>query len=77
MKTLVIDQDSVFVSEEVYGEVFETATFKAFLEEQDMGLWVCTKADPESKGCVENAVGFTKKRFFSARIFSDVSAGRI
>ena len=72
VKTLVIDQDSVFVSEEVYGEVFETATFKAFLEEQDMGLWVCTKADPESKGCVENAVGFTKKRFFSARIFSDI-----
>lgn len=46
--------------------------FLPFLREQDMGLWVCRKADPESKGCVENAVGFTKKRFFSARIFSDI-----
>lgn len=70
VKTLVIDQDSVFVSEEVYGEVFETSTFKAFLDEQDMGLWVCTKADPESKGCVENAVKYVKSSFFSARTFT-------
>ena len=73
VKTLVIDQDSVFVSEEIYGEVFETDAFKAFLDEQEMGLWVCTKADPESKGCVENAVGFTKKRFFSARNLADIA----
>ena len=39
MRTLVIDQDSVFVAEEVYGEVFETAVFKAFLAEQEMSLW--------------------------------------
>jgi len=72
VKTLVIDQDSVFIGKEIYGEVFETTTFKAFLDEQDMDLWVCSKADPESKGCVENAVGFTKKRFFSARTFADI-----
>jgi len=69
VKTLVIDQDSVFVSEEVYGEVFETETFKAFLEEQEMTLWVCNKADPESKGCVENSVKFVKSSYFSARSF--------
>ncbi len=28
---------------------------------------VCNKADPESKGPIENAVGFVKKNFFSAR----------
>ncbi|NLG10557.1 MAG: transposase family protein [Coriobacteriaceae bacterium] len=70
VKTLVIDQDSVFVSEEIYGEVFETTMFKSFLEEQEMGIWVCTKADPESKGCVENAVKYVKSNFFSARRFS-------
>lgn len=72
VETLVIDQDSVFVSDEVYGEVFETAAFKAFLEEQDMGLWVCNKADPESKGCVENSVKFVKSSFFSARAFGSI-----
>lgn len=70
VKTLVIDQDSVFVSEEIYGEVFETAVFKAFLEEQDMDLWVCAKADPESKGCIENSVKYVKSSFFSARRFA-------
>lgn len=63
---------NVFVASEAYGEVVETETFKAFLEEQDMSLWVCAKADPESKGCVENSVGFVKKRFFSARSFADI-----
>ena len=70
VKTLVIDQDSVFVSEEVYGEVFETDVFRAFLAEQDMSLWVCNKADPASKGLIENAVGFVKSSYFSARSFS-------
>ena len=70
VETLAIDQDSVFVSEEVYGEVFETETFRAFLAEQEMSLWVCAKGDPESKGCIENSVKFVKTSFFSARSFS-------
>ena len=72
VRTYVIDQDSVFVSEEVYGEVFETATFRAFLDEQDITLWVCRKADPESKGAVENCVRFVKSSFFSARTFGTI-----
>ena len=72
VEELVIDQDSVFVTDEIYGEVFETKAFKDFLHEQDMRLWVCRKADPESKGCIENAVGFVKKRFFSARRFKSI-----
>lgn len=67
VRTLVIDQDSVFVSRETCGEVFETDTFKSFLSEQEVGLWVREKADPESKGAVENAVRFVKTSYFSAR----------
>ena len=66
--TLVIDQDAVFVSSETYGEVIETRVFKDFCAEQELRLWVCHKADPESKGSVENAVGFVKKNFFSSRM---------
>ena len=72
VETLAIDQDTVFVNEEIYGEVFETAVFKEFLAEQDLGLWVCSKSDPESKGCVENSVGFVKSSFFSARGLSSI-----
>jgi len=64
---LVIDQDSVFVSSEHLGEIIETRVFKSFIKEQDLKLWVCNKNDPESKGPVENLVGFVKKNFFSAR----------
>ena len=66
-KELVIDQDAVFVSSEIYGEVIKTRTFEDFCTEQDIRLWVCNKADPESKGPIENSVGFVKKNFFSAR----------
>jgi hypothetical protein len=64
---LVIDQDSVFVASELYGEVIQTETFRRFTGEQELKLWVCNKSDPESKGPIENVVGFVKKNFFSAR----------
>lgn len=64
---LVIDQDAVFVASETYGEVIKTRVFGDFCAEQDLKLWVCRKADPESKGPIENVVGFVKKNFFSAR----------
>jgi len=69
---LVIDQDSVFIASERYGEVIETRTFKDFIVEQDLRLWVCNKSDPESKGPIENSVGFVKKNFFSARSFTEI-----
>ena len=65
--TLVIDQDAVFVNSETYGEVVETETFRQFCQEQELHLWVCHKADPESKGPIENSVKFVKTSFFSAR----------
>jgi len=64
---LVIDQDTVFVASEYIGEITETRVFKSFINEQGLKLWVCNKQDPESKGPIENLVGFVKKNFFSAR----------
>jgi len=72
VRELVIDQDAVFIASETYGEVIETQTFKEFITEQDLRLWVCNKSDPESKGPIENSVGFVKKNFFSAREFSSI-----
>lgn len=63
----VIDQDAVFIASETYGEIVETRVFRDFCTEQGIKLWVCNKADPESKGGVENLVGFVKKNYFSAR----------
>ena len=67
VRELVIDQDAVFIASETYGEVIKTRTFEDFCTEQELKLWVCHKADPQSKGPIENSVGFVKKNFFSAR----------
>lgn len=64
---LVIDQDAVFISSELYGEVIRTDTFDGFCREQQLDLFVCRKADPESKGPIENSVAFVKKSYLSAR----------
>jgi hypothetical protein len=69
---LVIDQDSVFIAQEYLGEVIETNLFRNFVTEQGIKLWVCNKNDPESKGPVENVVGFVKKNFFSARAINSI-----
>ncbi len=53
---------------EVLGEIVETKDFKAFIDEQDIKLRVLHKADPQSKGSVENLVGFVKKNYFSSRL---------
>ena len=44
----VIDQDAVFVASETYGEVVKTRVFEDFCTEQELSLYVCRKADPES-----------------------------
>lgn len=63
----VIDQDAVFAFGETYDEVIRTRVFEDFYREQDIRPWVCNKADPESKGSIENSIGFMKKKFVSAR----------
>lgn len=67
-RELVIDQDSCMVVQEILGEIIETRDFKAFLHEQDIELRVLHKADPQSKGSVENLVGFVEKNYFSSRL---------
>ena len=72
VKTLVIDQDRLMTVSENAGEIRHTAEFEHFVREQDLGVWLCRKADPQSKGKVENLVKFVKTSFFSARRFETV-----
>jgi len=67
---IVIDQDRALVVDENDGDILLTKTFKQFKEEMGFDLYVCRKADPESKGKVENLVKFVKTSFFSARVFT-------
>ena len=71
-KKLVIDQDRLMTVSEHAGEIRHTAEFEHFVREQDLQVWLCRKADPQSKGKVENLVKFVKTSFFSARRFESV-----
>ena len=68
VREVVIDQDACLVYEEQYGEVTTTRVFTDFLLEQDLKLYVCRKADPETKGPIENTVKFVKQNYLPSRM---------
>jgi len=68
VQEIAIDQDACMIYREKYGEIIETRVFKDFLDEQNLRLYVCHKADPESKGAVEKAVQFVKSNYLSSRL---------
>lgn len=73
---LVIDQDRVMVVAENHGDVIYTKAFKDFIKEMNLNMYVCKKADPESKGKVENLVKYVKYNFFNVRDFSDIETAK-
>lgn len=70
---MVIDQDAVLVVSENSGDIILTKEFASFKEEMEMKMYVCRKADPQSKGKIENLVGFVKKNFLEIRDYSEIS----
>ena len=75
---LVIDQDRLMVVSENAGDIIYTKDFKHVVDEQELGLYVCRRADPETKGKVENLVKFVKVNFLGSRDFDlveDAKAG--
>lgn len=69
---LVYDQDSLIIVSENAGDLILTEKFQAYREERKLNLFICRKADPESKGRIENVVGFVKKNFAKNRVFSNI-----
>jgi len=72
-KELVIDQDRLMVVSENSGDIIYTKDFSCFVEEMGLKMYVCRKADPESKGKVENLVKFVKGNFFKVRDFASIA----
>jgi len=69
---LVIDQDSLLVVAENYGEIIFTEKFAFFLEEMELKMYVCRKSDPESKGKIENVIKYVKYNFLQVRSFESL-----
>jgi len=73
---LVIDQDSIMVVDENKGDIIYTKVFEDFIKEMDISMRVCRKADPESKGKIENFVKYIKHNFFAFRKFENFTEAR-
>ncbi|MCA0172975.1 IS21 family transposase [Bacillus sp. RAR_GA_16] len=73
-KELVYDQDSLIVVSENGGDLILTKEFQQYRETRKLNLRVCRKADPESKGKIENVVGFIKYNFAKHRVFQNIDA---
>jgi hypothetical protein len=69
---IVYDQDRLFMVAENLGDIILTGEFRLYVKERDFKTWFCRKADPESKGKVENAVKYVKRNFLYNRPFRDL-----
>lgn len=66
-----MDQDSIIVVSENKGDIIYTHEFEQFKNQMGLNIWVCHKADPESKGMVESTVKFVKGNFLPNRFFME------
>lgn len=73
-KEIVYDQDRLMVVAENEGDLLLTEEFQQFVNEIKFEVKLCRKADPESKGRVENVVGFVKKNFVRHRVFQNIDS---
>ncbi|WP_353893897.1 IS21 family transposase [Proteinivorax hydrogeniformans] len=73
-KEIVYDQDKVLVVSENNGDILYTEGFQNYLNSLKFKVYLCRKADPESKGKVEAVVKYAKNNFAKHRKFVDIES---
>lgn len=71
-REIVYDQDSLILVSENGGDLILTKEFEMYRQERAFRLHVCRKADPESKGRIENVIGYIKNNFAAHRKFTNL-----
>lgn len=71
---IVYDQDRVLMVDENLGDLILTREFQLYSSQMTFTPVFCRKADPESKGKVENVVGYVKKNFLRGRTYTNAKA---
>lgn len=69
---IVYDQDRIIIVSENYGDLIMTKEFEVYRLSRHLKLYMCRSSDPQSKGKIENVVGFVKKNFAKYRIFTNI-----
>ncbi len=71
-KFIVYDQDSVFLYDENMGDYRMTDVFDSYIKSRPFKPVFCRKADPESKGKIENVVKYVKQNFLLNRPYGNL-----
>jgi len=72
-KKILYDQDRVFMVDENLGDLFLTSDFRHYVRNESFEAVFCRKADPETKGKVENVVKYVKINFLRGRELTDLA----
>jgi transposase len=69
---LVYDQDNLIAVSENAGDLVLTSEFQSYVRDCKFNVHLCRKADPESKGMIENVVKYIKGNFADSRVFNNI-----
>jgi transposase len=69
---VVFDQDSTLLKDENHGDLLLTEEFSVYVRQRGFKLYFCRKADPESKGKIENVIKYVKLNFLRGRTFNTI-----
>lgn len=73
-RTIVYDQDRTIFVDENYGDLILTTEFESYRQSRRFKVHACRGSDPESKGRVENVIGFIKKNFSDNRVYTNIDS---
>ncbi|MBO0603620.1 IS21 family transposase [Sporosarcina sp. E16_3] len=69
---IVYDQDHLITVSENSGDIILTGEFQSYKEQRKFRMYLCRKADPETKGKIENVVKYVKGNFADSRVFTTI-----
>ncbi|MBQ8836834.1 MAG: IS21 family transposase [Clostridia bacterium] len=73
-RTIMYDQDKVFVVSENYGNVIFVPEFEEYVKETGYSIVLCRPRDPQTKGKVEAMVGTVKYNFLEGRTYTGIDS---
>ena len=69
---VVYDQDKLMLVSENHGDLLLTEEFRSYVNYRGFSLHFCRKADPQSKGKVENVIRYIKYNFLRGRKYINI-----
>src|SRR5699024_25310 len=70
---MVYDQDSIIIVSENHGDIIYTHQFESYQQKEKFRVFACRGFNLETKGKIDNIIGFIKKNFVKHRQFTTLA----